>query len=707
MKPEFANPKPDALALERQIKMHEAREGIIDRLAADLPAALDLDRFLQAVVSEIGRMMEADRCDVIQLTTDRQLRISHEWRASSKIPKTEGVTLPLSAAKLAEHFDFSKPLRLNDTKSPKINEKARLLAASLKTRSLLVVPIRLGDKVLGLLGIHDTQKPRVWLDEEVEFLQSIAQHLAVGYQYTSNFIEKERDATRTKALLEIANTLNSHSDFGEVSSLVLERAVQLVGADYSALGVIDGSGKKISLAAFVTSPDAKTDSVRGMISAHGQSLDLTAFPVLVELLEKGENLQLLDTDLPPPIKFIFNSQLSGRAALVAPVKVGGQSFGLLGFVWSAKRSGFEPHETALVEGIADQIGTALERDQLSTEVMRLKSALLERGKGNQIIGQHAAIRRAIEFALNVADTTTTVLITGESGTGKELIANLIHYNSGREGKPYIRLNCGAIPESLLESELFGHEKGAFTDARTRRRGRFEEADGGTLFLDEIGEMSLSAQIRLLRVLQDGEFTRVGGNEIVKTDVRVVAATNIDLEKAIEENNFRRDLYYRLSVFPIRLPPLRERREDIQMLVVHFLELYKQKTGRFVSGISRDALRALTAYDFPGNIRELENAVERAVIIASGRQIELEDLPEAISGKTVDFISEIRFESITAITNGNGGKIEFEIPTRLDEIERVSIEAALRFTKGDKSRAARLLGIGRKTLYRKLEQYEKS
>jgi two-component system response regulator HydG len=437
-----------------------------------------------------------------------------------------------------------------------------------------------------------------------------------------------------------------------------------------------------------------------MISAHGQSLDLTAFPALTDLLEQGKTLQLLDTELPPPIRLIFNAQLGGRAALVAPVKVAGHSFGLLGFVWSKQREGFDQNEIALVEGIADQIGTALERDQLSAEVMRLKSALLERARGNQIIGNTPQIRRAIEFALNVADTQTTVLVQGESGTGKELLANLIHYNSGREKMPYIKLNCGAIPESLLESELFGHEKGAFTDARNRRQGRFEEADGGTLFLDEIGEMTLSAQVRLLRVLQDGELTRVGGNEIVKTDVRVIAASNVDLEKAVEEGRFRRDLYYRLSVFPIKLPPLRERREDIPILVVHFLELYKQKTGRFVSGISREAMRAMVNYDFPGNIRELENAIERAVIIASGRQIELEDLPEAIGGKSVSLSSDGRLES-----NGDASRIWFEMPSTIDEIEREAIEATLHFTKGDKSRAARLLGIGRKTLYRKLEQYE--
>jgi two-component system, NtrC family, response regulator HydG len=260
---------------------------------------------------------------------------------------------------------------------------------------------------------------------------------------------------------------------------------------------------------------------------------------------------------------------------------------------------------------------------------------------------------------------------------------------------------------LLESELFGHENGAFTDARNQRQGRFEEADGGTLFLDEIGEMSLSAQVKLLRVLQDGEFTRIGGKKVLKTDVRVIAASNIDLEKAVEAGTFRKDLFYRLSVFPITLPPLRERAEDIHLLVFHFLETYKEKTGRFVSGISKEALRALVNYEWLGNVRELENAIERAVIIASGRQIELDDLPEAISKRAFEAFAQARHERAKAASEGNLIGIEIELPSAMDEIEKQVIEATLDYTNGDKSRASRLLNIGRKTLYRKLEQYEKN
>lgn len=690
------------LSLDRKTKMHEAREGIIDRLARDLPTDIDLERFLNVVVSEIGRMMNADRCDLLQLGQGKELVISHEWRKKSSITKSLGTTIPFDAAKLSEHLDITQPVRIDDTAKIK-DPTLKFFAKALDTRSLLIIPIILKGNVLGLVGLHDTLRPRVWLDEEVVFLESIARHLAIGYQYTTLYVTQEQETRRTNALLEIANMLNSHSNFNEVSEGVIERAIALVGADYGALGVLDETGTRISLASLKAAPGIKLGKMLRMIEQHNKSLAVDAFSGISDLLRMGgKTVKLADSQLPLAIRIFFNTQLRGKAALVTPVSVAGRAFGLLGFVWS-KESTFEEHDVALVEGIADQIGTALERDQLSAEVMRLKSQL--QGRQSEIIGQAPAIRRAIELALNVADTNSTVLVTGESGTGKELIANLIHYNSGREREPFVKINCGAIPETLLESELFGHEKGAFTDARNQRQGRFEEANGGTLFLDEIGEMSTSAQVRLLRVLQDGEFTRVGGKQVLKTDVRVIAATNSDLEQAIESGSFRKDLYYRLSVFPISLPPLRTRIEDIHLLVIHFLDSYKEKTGRFVSGISKEAMRALVNYDWPGNVRQLENAIERAVIIASGRQIELDDLPESVASGADESSSHAREARALAASNGDGKSLAIELPAAMDEVEKQVIEATLRYTDGDKSKAARLLGLGRKTLYRKLEQYE--
>ena len=680
--------------------MHEAREGIIQRLARDLPTNIDLERFLNVVVSEIGRMLQADRCDLLQLADGQELKISHEWRRDESVPESLGTTIPFDAAKLAERFDITKTVRIDDVSKVK-DATLKFFAKALETRSLLIVPITLSGKVLGLLGLHDTRQPRVWLDEEIAFLESIASQLAIGYQYTTLYVTQEQESRRTTALLEIANTLNSHSDFKEVSARVLERAIGLVGADYGALGVLDQTGTRISLESFKSAEGIKLSKVLKIIEEHNKSLAVDTFAAIGELLREGKTLRLVDSQMPLAIRLFFNTQLRGNSALVTPVHVAGKTFGLLGFVWS-KGSTFEEHDIALVEGIADQIGTALERDQLSTEVMRLRSEL---HRQSAIIGQARGIRRAIELGLNVADTNTTVLITGESGTGKELIANLIHHNSQRHDKPFIKINCGAIPETLLESELFGHEKGAFTDARAQRQGRFEEANGGTLFLDEIGEMSQQAQVRLLRVLQDGEFTRVGGKKVLKTDVRVIAATNADLDTAIEEGKFRKDLYYRLSVFPISLPPLRERVEDVHLLVVHFLDQYKERTGRFISGISKEAMRALVNYDWPGNVRELENAIERAVIIASGRQIELDDLPPAVARSAELADAHAREARAVAAREGRSIGIEIELPSAMDEIERQVIEATLDYTKGDKSSAARMLNIGRKTLYRKLEQYE--
>lgn len=689
----------DELSFDRKLKMHEAREAIIERLARDLPESIEIERFLNVVVSEIGRMLEADRCDVLQLVDDKELRISHEWRRDKKIPSSRGTVIPINRKRLTEQFDISKPIQINDTAKTK-DPTLKFFAKALETRSLLVIPISLGGNVISLLGLHDTSKPREWLAEEIQFLESIARQLAIGYQYTRLYVTQEQETRRTNALLEIANTLNSHSDFSEVSARALERAISLVGADYGALGVIDKSGQKIALASFKAAEGVTPGRLLKMVESHGKAMNIDTFPAVADLIRDGKTRVLTDSELPLAIRLIFNKTLGGKAALLTPVQVGGATFGLLGFVWS-NQVAFENHEIALVEGIADQIGTALERDQLSAEVMRLKSELSQRS--SEIIGQAPGIRRAIELASNVADTNTTVLVQGESGTGKELIANLIHFNSGRESKSYIKINCGAIPETLLESELFGHEKGAFTDARNQRQGRFEEANGGTLFLDEIAEMSMQAQVKLLRVLQDGELTRVGGKSVIKTDVRVIAASNVDLEQAVKDGRFRSDLYYRLSVFPITIPPLRTRIEDIHPLIFHFLERYKEKTGRFISGISKEAQRALVNYDWPGNVRELENAIERAVIIASGRQIELDDLPETISKRAFEAVAHSREERARAASNGDSIGVEIALPATMEEIEKQVIQATLDYTHGDKSHAARLLDIGRKTLYRKLDQ----
>jgi two-component system response regulator HydG len=284
----------------------------------------------------------------------------------------------------------------------------------------------------------------------------------------------------------------------------------------------------------------------------------------------------------------------------------------------------------------------------------------------------------------VAPSLATVLLQGESGTGKELVARAIHSYSTRAQKPFIALNCAALPESLLEAELFGHEKGSFTGATARRQGRFELADHGTLFLDELGEMSPQVQVKLLRVLQEGEFERVGGTQTLKVDTRIVAATNKDLKAEVEAGRFREDLYYRLNVITIQLPPLRDRKDDIPLLAQHFLTLYAQKNAKKINGISRDALTAMLGWRWPGNVRELENAMERAVVLCRGDMVVVEDLPPQLKDGEPD-----------------PRQIVIPIGTRLEDVERLLIQETLTAVKGDKRLAAQLLGIATRTIYRKI------
>src|ERR1044072_3348744 len=285
-----------SLSLERKLKLHEARESIIGRLASNLPKSINIDTFLKVVIGELGQMMEVDRSNIIKLTADGELTVSHEWRADDDVPKTEEVRIPVDVKTLSQYLDVRKPIKLDDTSSPELDHKIRFFARSMGTRSLLMVPVVLDDEVLGLIGLHQTRAVRHWSDEEVAFLVSIATQLAIAYQYTRIYTDKKREAETTNALLEIANALNARSDFGEVTSAVLERALSLVGADYSALGVLNEDENRISLAAFKAAPHAVTDKGRGLIEAEGQSLDIPEYPAMVDILTQGKTVKLHETD---------------------------------------------------------------------------------------------------------------------------------------------------------------------------------------------------------------------------------------------------------------------------------------------------------------------------------------------------------------------------------------------------------------------------
>lgn len=336
---------------------------------------------------------------------------------------------------------------------------------------------------------------------------------------------------------------------------------------------------------------------------------------------------------------------------------------------------------------------ALKFKNLEEENFRLKRELKKKYSQKNIIGTSSAIQKVFELIDKVADTDTTILIYGPSGTGKELVARAIHYESSRSDKPIVTINCGAIPEALLESELFGHEKGSYTGAHKDRVGRFEMANGGTIFLDEIGEMSPSLQVKLLRVLQDQRFERVGGTKTIHADVRIVAATNKNLTEAINNGSFREDLYYRLNVIPIKVPSLKQRRSDIPLLVDHFLKKFSNYHKRKIEGFSQEAIDTLVEYDWPGNVRELENVVKRTIILSENPVIQFKDLPEHIQ------------QSDLFVQPGDNTGLEegVSLGEAVKDYERKLILEALEKSAGVKTKAAKLLNIKRTTLVEKIKK----
>ncbi|HKP68121.1 MAG TPA: sigma 54-interacting transcriptional regulator [Pyrinomonadaceae bacterium] len=390
----------------------------------------------------------------------------------------------------------------------------------------------------------------------------------------------------------------------------------------------------------------------------------------------------------------FLAEDEPRSLLATGVRVGRSALGVLGFVFDGDLKNTEEIAKP-VAVIASMLGQSLrveravrgERQKLIEENSHLLQELKEKHDFSHIVGTSNPMKQVYDQVSQVARSNATVLLRGESGTGKEMIANAIHYNSLRAKRPLVKINCAALPDTLIEAELFGHEKGAFTGADRFKKGRFEMAEGGTLFLDEIGDLPLQTQIKLLRVLQEREFERLGGTDTIKTNIRLITATNKNLEEAIAAGEFREDLYYRLNVFTIFLPPLRERKSDVLLLAEHFLEKYEQEHGKRIRRISTPAIDMLMAYHFPGNVRELENAIERAVLVCDSNVIHSHHLPPTLQTAEVS-------GTVTALT----------LKSAVEAFERGLIQDTLKSTKGNIAKAARQLDSTERILSYKIRSY---
>jgi formate hydrogenlyase transcriptional activator len=445
--------------------------------------------------------------------------------------------------------------------------------------------------------------------------------------------------TKYRAMLAVAEATNAHLDLSSVLDAVSEALAQLVPVDVLALVTRDGEVARM-LGGHVGPQPRRSDEAaeayfERAVPAADRELMKQEIRRHLDLLEQGHGPIVVD-DLLHDTRLPFQAliRLGGRALAILPLWTGSRFLGSLSFARLVQRP-FSPEEVQILQDISRPLGIAVANALAYEEIAHLRARLEEENVALQeeiaattsaggILGSSAGMRSVLDRVARVAGTEATVLITGETGTGKELIARAIHAASSRARRALIKVNCAALPEGLIGSELFGHERGAFTGATERRRGRFELAAGGTIFLDEVGELPAAMQVALLRVLQEGEFERVGGSETLRTDARVVAATNRDLDRAVAEGSFRSDLLFRLNVFPVRVPPLRERREDIRVIAEYYASHYGRSMGKRVRGIGPEAMEALLAYAWPGNVRELQNLVERAVILARGQTLEVTD-----------------------------------------------------------------------------------
>jgi len=652
---------------------------------ADLNGVLeDLARFLPSVVSFefLGVALH-----------DPERRVSRLYAFGGTLAgSTEiGTEIPVAESSAGTMLlEEQKPIILNDiekeTRFPDIVERAR----SYGVRSMCLLPLTSPRRQLGVL-VFGTTYQKDYDAEDLKLMTTVAAHVAVAVENALNFEEARsyqqlltRERDRLRLLLEVNNSVISHLELGDLFQAVSSALRDCFHHEYTGLWLFEEGTSQLRCVGM------DFPSNRGFIQKI-QSLDLT--PAEVEEV-RSRSPRLINREeiaqLPP--KFASPAQAENiHSAVSIPLVLGSKPLGIL-TLGSTGESTFAQEELGLLLQVGDQVALAIEnaltyekvaeaRNQLNTEKTYLEDEIRYDHNLEDIVGKSRALRETLSKAEVVATTDATVLLMGETGTGKELIARLIHNKSSRRDHTFVKLNCAAVPSGLMESELFGHERGAFTGAVATKVGRFELAHRGSLFLDEVGDIALDLQPKLLRVLQEKEFERLGSTRTLKVDARLVAATNRDLSQMVASGEFREDLFYRLAVFPIQLPPLRERREDIPLLVEYFVARYASRMKKRIKEIPTPALRAMTEWTWPGNIRELQNIIERAVILTTGECLEvpLEELKPPRTGRT----------STNAARSLN-----------LREVEREAILEALRKTNGRISGpggAAALLGLKRTTL----------
>jgi formate hydrogenlyase transcriptional activator len=648
----------------------------------------DLAELLQDLAQRLPSIVPFDYINVV--LHDSARNVMRLWLLVASVPSSisPGFEMPVEESAGGWVWTHQRPLTVNDLSQEQRFPKLMSMLRENGVKSFCTVPLTTAHRRLGAMGFGSLQS-RTYQDADLQFMQQVAKQVAVAIDNALNSDQLARERDRQELLLKVNNAVVAHLDLDDLFTAVSACLRTVIQHDGSSLLLhnADTGQWRIHVLDFTNNES---------FIEEGGNKDCPASPSC-RAIATGKPAVFREQDLKdmaessPIAKELLDRGVKSFCSV--PLLSHNRTMGALN-VGRRQDEGFSYEDVELMRQVAQQISIAVEnalaykqiaqlKDKLTKEKLYLQEEIQTEYNFQEIVGESQTLRRVLKEVETVATTSSTVLILGETGSGKELIARALHNLSDRRERTFVKLNCAAIPTGLLESELFGHEKGAFTGAIATKIGRFETADKGTLFLDEVGEIPLELQVKLLRVLQEQEFERLGSTRTIRVDVRVVAATNRDLGQMVEEQKFRSDLYYRLKVFPITLPPLRERAEDIPALVRHFAQKFALRMKKRIETIPADAMKALQAYAWPGNIRELENFIERAVILTSGSDLRVP-------------LSELK--TLSPSSNGS--------PKTLEDAEREHILKALReakWTIGGSGGAAARLGMKRTTLQSKMQK----
>ncbi len=699
---------PHASPLEHSRRQLEALLEVSEAIAQqrDLPALFhDLAARLHSVI-------DFDFLTLVLHDAAKNVMRLHVLETRIPVEKHTGSEVAIEDSPSGWVWQNQQPYVIGDleeeTRFPDFTQRLR----GYGVRSMAIIPLTTAQHRLGAMCFGHTVPQRI-TDTELQFMQRVASQVAVAVDNALNLetsqayqqqLARERD--RFRVLLEVNNVLITSRELPELFPGIVSCLERVIHHDYTSLALLDPATKTLRIYAFYFPSNQnifKPDTIVPLEDTPAGRAITTGLPCLA----RGSELDRY----PSEVVNILRAE-GVQAVCCVPLIHRDRTFGTLNLA-SRRIDTFTPADVELLQPVGAQIAIAVEnalafkeidalKDKLAVEKLYLEEEIRSELNFEEIVGESAALKRALGQVELAAPASTTVLLLGETGTGKELFARAIHNLSPRRDRTFVKINCAAIPSGLLESELFGHERGAFTGAINQKIGRFELADRGTLFLDEAGDIPLELQPKLLRVLQEQEFERLGGNRTQRVDVRVVAATNVDLSKLVAQRAFRNDLYYRLNVFPIQIPALRERFEDIPLLVRYFVQRFSRSLNKAVEYIPADAMDALVRYSWPGNVRELENLIERAVLLSPGKELRIPrselKSPDALA--PADSEPSFSFTSLTSSTS-----LTRSIST-LEEAERQHILRALKQTQwriaGPKG-AATLLGMKRTTLQARMRK----